>query len=70
MTLGREFAHDNHVHKLVITTDSLGWEVREEDDDCVVHRTHHTDWQRVELDVRVFDMKATQSLLVTPRCPL
>jgi hypothetical protein len=51
MVLGRELTHSDHIHKLVISSDSDGWEVREEKDDVVVHRTHHTDWHRVELDV-------------------
>ena len=33
MVLGRELAHDAHIHKLVIISDSEGWEVR-----VLVHR--------------------------------
>ena len=58
MVLGRALAYDDHIHKLVIIRDFAGWEVREEEDNVVVHRTHHTDWQRVEIDVRLFDMQA------------
>ncbi len=69
MVFGRKLAHDNHIHKLIIISDADGWEVRQEEDDVVVHRTHHTDWQRVEIDVRLFDMKAMSLTSGHARCP-
>lgn len=55
MALERELTSDSHVHRLVIIADADGWDVREEEDATVVHRT---DWHRVESDVRLFDIRA------------
>lgn len=38
MTLHREVTNDIHVHRLVVTSDIDGWEVREEKDGTVLHR--------------------------------
>jgi hypothetical protein len=58
MALRRELANQDHVHRFVIVADADGWEVREEEDANVIHRVHRTDWHRVEMDVRLFDVKA------------
>ena len=59
MTLHREVTSDTHVHRLVVTSDLDGWEVREEEDATVLHRARRHDWHRVELDVMLFELKTT-----------
>jgi hypothetical protein len=57
MTLHREVTNDTHVHRLVVTSDIDGWEVREEEDGTVLHRAHRHDWHRVEMDPLLFELK-------------
>jgi hypothetical protein len=45
-----------HVHRLVVTHDLEGWEVREEQDAVVLRRARRRDWHRVESDVELFEM--------------
>ena len=58
MSLTRDLINHEHVHRLVVTPDLEGWEVREEEDSAVVRRTHRGDWHRVETDIQLFDIKA------------
>ena len=48
----------DHARRLVVTADTVGWEVREEEDSVVVSRVHRSDWHRVERDILMFDMRA------------
>lgn len=58
MSLTRHLIHHDHVHRLVVTRDLEGWEVREEEDSTVLRRTRRADWHRVETDIQLFDIKA------------
>ena len=37
MSLNRLLTNHGHVHRFVVTADSEGWEVREEEDDALLH---------------------------------
>jgi hypothetical protein len=58
MSLTRDLINDVHVHRLVVTRDLEGWEVREEEDSTILRRTRREDWHRVETDIQLFDIKA------------
>ena len=57
VSLERRLVNHDHVHRCLVIEDAEGWEVREEDDATVVRRTHHSDWHRVEWDVRLFEAR-------------
>jgi hypothetical protein len=59
MTLTRHVVHETHVHDFVVTDDTEGWDVREEDDSSTVRLVHHDDWHQVERDAWLFDLRAT-----------
>jgi hypothetical protein len=58
MTLYRELTNDGHIHRFIVTSTPVGWEVLEETDSDVLHRVHRGDWHRVERDVLLFEVKA------------
>jgi hypothetical protein len=58
MLLCRHFTHDEHTYRLVVTSGSKGWDVREEQDAAVLRSIHRDDWHRVERDVQMFELKA------------
>jgi hypothetical protein len=58
MTLIKSLINNGHTHRFVVSPDSLGWEVREEEDAIVLWHSHRNDWHRVERDARLFDLKA------------
>jgi hypothetical protein len=58
MTFTRELVHDAHIHRLVVSTDATGWNVREEEDATVIRQSHHDDWHRVERAVQLFEHAA------------
>lgn len=56
--LERYLVNQDHVRHLIVTHDVTGWDVREEEDAVLIHRTHHDDWHRVERAVQLFDQAA------------
>jgi hypothetical protein len=58
MLLNHELINDGHSLRLVVTPDSGGWEVREEEDAAVLRRVHRHDWHRVERDIWLFGLRA------------
>lgn len=58
MALDWFLLHEGHVHRLVVTPEWRGWDVRHEVDDVVIRRVHREDWHRVERDVRLFSVRA------------
>jgi hypothetical protein len=58
MLFNRQLTHEGHIHRLVITSDINGWNIREEADTAVVRQIHREDWHRVERDCLLFDIAA------------
>ncbi len=58
MVFSRSVNDHGHVHRLVVTRDLQGWEVREEQDAVVLRRARRRDWHRVESDVELFEIAA------------
>jgi hypothetical protein len=58
MSLDRQLNRRGHVHRLIVTNDLEGWEVREEEDASVQRLTHRADWHRVETDMQLFEIRA------------
>ena len=58
MSLDRLLNRHGHVHRLIVTNDLEGWEVREEEDAAVLRLTHRADWHRVERDMQLFEIRA------------
>jgi len=58
MWLERQFNNHGRVHRFVVTNDGDGWAVREEEDSAVLRHTVRQDWHRVELDIRLFELRA------------
>jgi hypothetical protein len=60
MLMTHESTTRNHVRRLVVTTMSDGWEVREEEDAGVISVVRRYDWHRVERDCLLFDLRERQ----------
>jgi hypothetical protein len=58
MRLSRHLSNETHVHDFMVTQDADGWDVREEEDSCILRQAHHDDWHRVERDTWLFDLRA------------
>ena len=58
MAYEREWHDDTHRRRCVVTSDSTGWNVREERDSRVVRESHHDDWHCVERAVQLFEYAA------------
>jgi len=58
MWLERQFNNQGRVRRFVVTNHGEGWEVLEEEDSAVLRRTVRQDWHRVELDIRLFELRA------------
>ena len=59
MIVDRCFVRQGHVHRFVVAAEHRGWQVREEEDDVVLRKTHRHDWHRVERDLSLFGLTAT-----------
>jgi hypothetical protein len=53
----RTLRNAGHTRRYSIQATSSGWEVREEQDNKIVRRTHYQDWHRVERARRIFVIK-------------
>ena len=53
--LTHEMLSDGHLHRVVVTRQPAGWEVRVERDNEVVRKGIYTDWHRVERAMRIAD---------------
>jgi hypothetical protein len=60
MILERTLVNESHTHRFVVSSDSPGWNVREEVDSRVIQHTHLNDWHRVELATRMFEHSAKE----------
>ena len=58
MSLDRYLVNHEHVHRLVVTPELAGWEVREEEDATVLSIVHRDDWHRVERDLYRFELRS------------
>jgi len=56
--LNRQLINRDHTSRFLVTSDTDGWEVREEQDASVVRVVHRADWHRVERDRLLFDLRA------------
>jgi len=56
--LNRHLINHEHTSRFLVTSDTDGWEVREEQDAAVVRVVHRADWHRVERDRLLFDLRA------------
>ena len=50
-----EIVSGGHLHRVVVTRGSAGWEVRVERDNELVRTSTHSDWHKVERAIRVAD---------------
>ena len=55
--LTHEAFSDGHLHRVVVTRHSSGWQVRVERDNEVVRTNTYTDWHRVERALRMSDLQ-------------
>jgi hypothetical protein len=60
MQLSCRLTNDEHVIEFSVTHQVPGWVVCEEEDAIVVRRRHRNDWHLVELDFRMFRLKASR----------
>ena len=49
--------HYGHLHRILVTSHVLGWEVVVLQDSTVIRRTYRADWHKVERDIRLFQMR-------------
>jgi hypothetical protein len=50
----RELTQGGHVRRFTIREAGQGWEVREEQDACVIRQIQYQDWHRVERALSAF----------------
>ena len=58
MRISRSLSRNDHAIRLVVTHQSRGWKVRQQEDERTVSDAVYTDWHRVERAVSAFDRKA------------
>lgn len=58
MRLERRLVNSGHVRHLIVSQDTTGWELQEEEDSIVIRHAHLDDWHRVERAVRLFDYES------------
>lgn len=58
MSINRQLVNHEHVRRFSVTQNLRGWEVQEDEDSVVLKRVHRGNWQRVEVDVLLFEMRA------------
>ncbi len=59
MNIIKRYENDRHTRRLLVhRTEDFGWDVCEEYDAQVVHRTHYADWHRVERARQRFELAA------------
>jgi hypothetical protein len=60
MIFSKRLRSQEHTREFVVDdADERGWEVREEEDSCVVKRTRMHDWHHVENAMARFALEAT-----------
>ena len=56
MILTRERSIEGHVERVIVSRSRRGWEVSTERDGRTLTQRTYTDWHRVELALRSFDL--------------
>jgi hypothetical protein len=59
MTMNLELTQQGHVHTFQVSHAHRGWDVREEQDSALLYQMHRNNWSRVEMDMQLFNARAT-----------
>jgi hypothetical protein len=58
MSLNRHLYIDTHIQTLTVASSAHGWDVVVKEDSCIISRIHRQDWQKVEADLMLFEIRA------------